>query len=191
MDSILAYEIGAVFLFAAMLMFGSAHGLIPRSLRNIGVPIIVGVALVGFAIFRFGPELYANARSTATPWFAMPEPAPAEATPAEPQPPAPPPAKSAATKAYAPKPADPGANSIVIRDVVSEPAQPAPSIEAAPPITAESQSTKKVADATPLAYATGDSPDGSSPYDSGAKRVVKSIGHFLHIGGKKKDPAAQ
>src|ERR1700677_2901799 len=108
MDSI-AFEMGAVFLLAGLLMFASAHGFIPRSLRNIGAPILVGVALVGFLIWRFGTDLYANARSNvgpwfatswfATSWFATAEPAQAEASPAGPAPSgkiaAPRPAKSA------------------------------------------------------------------------------------------------
>jgi hypothetical protein len=187
-NSTLAYEIGAVFLFAAMLMFGSAHGFIPRSLRNIGAPVIVGVALVGFLIWRFGPDLYANARSTAAPWFATPEPATSAPARSE-APPTPAattgPVKSTAEKAHASKQPYPAANGIVIRDVIPVPAEPARPIEAAPPI-AETQSTGKVAEAAPVADSTG-----SSPYDSGAKRAVKSIGHFLHIGGKKKDPEAQ
>jgi hypothetical protein len=187
-NSTLAYEIGAVFLFAAMLMFGSAHGFIPRSLRNIGAPIIIGVALVGFVIWRFGPDLYANARSTAAPWFATPEPAtPAPASSeALPTPTAATdPVKSATAKAHVANQAHPAANGIVIRDVVPVPAEPARPIIAAPPI-AETPAAGKVAEAAPEADATG-----SSPYDSGAKRAVKSIGHFLHIGGKKKEPDPQ
>jgi hypothetical protein len=172
---------GAVFLLAAMLMFGSAHGLIPRSLRNAGAPILVGVALVGFLIWRFGPDLYTAARSNAAPWFATAEPAPVGPAPS-----------GKAPAARAAKSAAPSVKGIVIREVVSaptEPARPAEALIAAKPIAEKPIAEKpiEVADAKPAAP---ESSSGSSPYDSGVKRAVKSVGHFLHIGGEKK-PAAQ
>jgi hypothetical protein len=185
MNSI-AYEMGAVFLLAAMLMFGSAHGFIPRSLRNAGAPIVVGVLLVGFLTWRFGPDLWENARSNASPWFATSQPAPAEPSPSQPASSQPAPAG----KAPAPRPAKsvaPSVTGIVIREVVPSPIELSPT-EPAPPVIVAGPITDKpieVADAKPAPESSG-----SSPYDSGVKRAVKSVGRFLHIGGKKA-PAAQ
>jgi hypothetical protein len=177
-NSTLAFEIGAVFLFAAMLMFGSAHGFIPRSMRSVGAPILVGVVLVGFLMWRFGPDLYANMRSTAAPWFAS-ESATSEASPAKTSETgnasARAPVKSAAPKAHAAKQAYPAANKVVIRDVVTAP-EVHPAVEPA----------QLAAAPAPVADASD-----TSPYDSGVKRAVKSVGHFLHIGAKRKEPAAQ
>jgi hypothetical protein len=190
MNSI-AYEMGAVFLLAAMLMFGSAHGFIPRSLRNAGAPIVAGVLLVGFLIWRFGPDLWENARSNGSPWFASSQPAPA--APASSQPASSQPAP--AGKAPAPRPAKsvaPGVTGIVIREVVPaptelSPAEPAPPVIVAGPIADKPVAEKPigVADAKPAPESSG-----SSPYDSGVKRAVESVGRFLHIGGKKA-PAPQ
>jgi hypothetical protein len=180
MNSI-AFELGAVFLLAGMLMFGSAHGFIPRSLRNIGAPILIGVALVGFLIWRFGPDLYATARSNAAPWFATSEFATSEPVQAE-----------EAPATHPAKPVTPDAKAIVIREVVS-PAEAAPppargvtEKSAEKPIAQEPIAAKPVDEA-----AQKPTPESSanSPYDSGVKRAVKSVGRFLHIGGKKEQPA--
>lgn len=183
MNSI-AFELGAVFLLAGMLMFGSAHGFIPRSLRNIGAPILVGVALVGFLIWRFGPDLYAAARSNAAPWFATSEsatsaPAQAEAAPAGPAP------SGKAPAARPVKPVTPDAKAIVIREVVSPP-ETAPPAVTEKPIAEEPVAEEPIADA---AQKPAPESSASSPYDSGVKRAVKSVGRFLHIGGKKEQPA--
>ena len=58
MTSTLAYEIGALFLLAALLMYGTVGGFIPRSLSTgSGLPILLGVVVLAFAIYRFGPDL--------------------------------------------------------------------------------------------------------------------------------------
>jgi hypothetical protein len=154
-------------------MFGSAHGLIPRSVRNIGAPILIGVALVGFLIWRFGPDLYSNMRSNAAPWFATSAPASNGQSPARPAP-------AAAPAPHQSKPAAPAVQGIVIREVVSAPApEPAPTVIVAVPV--EDAASKP---------AEQSSSDGSA-YDSGVKRAAKSVGRLLHIGGKKKDQAPQ
>jgi hypothetical protein len=196
MNSI-AFEMGAVFLLAGMLMLASAHGLIPRSLRNIGAPILVGVVLAGFLIWRFGPDLYANARSNAAPWFAASwfataEPAQAEAHPAGPAP------SGKAPATHRAKLVTQDAKAIVIREVVSAPAEATPPAVAVSetPVAEEPIAAKPVA-AKPIPPKSVDdavakpAPEssGSSPYDSGVKRAVKSVGRFLHIGGKKEQPA--
>ncbi len=157
MNSI-AYEMGAVFLLAAMLMFGSAHGFIPRSLRNTGAPILIGVALLGFLIWRFGPDLYANARSNVAPWLTTSQPPRADPASAPAPSPAPHPAK----------PSAPRVEGIVIREVVSPPAEAAPAlVEASKPVDTLAQEPHN---------------------DRGVKRAVKSVGHFLHIGRHKEQP---
>jgi hypothetical protein len=176
----IAFEMGAVFLLAGMLMFGSAHGLIPRSVRNIGAPILVCIALFGFLMWRFGADLMANARANAAPWFATSassQPAPAQPAPASPS--------------HAAKVAPPAVKGIVIREVVSAPAEPGPA--AVQPVAAKAipdMPTPKIpieeADAKPAPQSSG-----NSPYDSGVKRAVTSVGHFLHIGGKKQSQAPQ
>jgi hypothetical protein len=190
MNSI-ACEIGAVFLLAAMLMFGSAHGFIPRSLRSAGAAIVVGVVLVGFLVWRFGPDLYSNFRSTVEWGFPSFQAPPPEASPSGPAP-APHPAKSAASISTSVRQPDPNPTTIVIREVVPAPAEPTP--PAAQPIVETLPTGKPIAgkpvqdaDAKPAAESSG-----SSPYDSGVKRAVKSVGSFLHIGGsRKKEPALQ
>ncbi|HEY1755946.1 MAG TPA: hypothetical protein VGG72_11155 [Bryobacteraceae bacterium] len=182
----IAFEMGAVFMLAGMLMFGSAHGLIPRSVRNIGAPILICIALFGFMLWRFGGDLMANARANAAPWFATSAPATSSpatsgsATAGSSQP-----ALSLPNQASTPfparKPAAPAVERIVIREVVAAPAESAPP---APALVAEKAVEGAEGKVSPEAA-------GSSPYDSGVKKAVKSVGHFLHIGGKKKDQAPQ
>jgi hypothetical protein len=169
----IAYELGAVFLLAAMLIFGSVHGFIPRSLRNAGVPVIVCVALFGFLIWRFGPDLWANARLNAAPWLAN-----SSASPASPavEVPAPPPLPA--------KPPVPSVKGIVIRDVLTPPE--IPPVPEVPRRIVVAPFEKPAEDADEKAAAEV---AGSSPKDHGVKKAVKSVGRFLHIGGKKEQPA--
>jgi hypothetical protein len=151
-----------------MLMFGSAHGLIPRGLRNAGAPICVGVALLGFLIWHFWPDLYANARSirALAPNFVTSRPAPAAATPAAR------PARSSAPHSRAAKLPEAKWKTIIVDDSVPALTEPVPA-----PLATPAQS----ADTTPSAESSG-----SAPHHNGAKRAIKSIGHFLHIGPRKK-----
>jgi hypothetical protein len=187
MNSSLAYEIGAVFLFAAMLMFGTAHSVIPKSVRNIGAPVFVSVALAGFLIWRFGPDLYANMRSNAAPWFPAAEPIPAET--ASPAPTAvPDKSKPFAPKANVSGQVNPNRNGVVIHDFA--PASPDVALPAVQAVV-ETLPAEKPAGTRGKEpeekFRTDDS--AGSPYDSGVKRAVKSVGHFLHIGRKKEPPS--
>jgi hypothetical protein len=175
MDSI-AFEMGAVFLLAGMLMFGSAHGFIPRSLRNLGAPILVVGALIGFLVWRFGADMSANAHATIrsiSGSSSTSSGAPPGETVTGGKATTPNPEKSAiARQKY------PSSNGIVIRDARPSETQPVP-----PPDNAVAEHGA----GEPAAKPAPDSTDStvSSPYDSGAKRAVKSVGRFLHIGGKK------
>jgi hypothetical protein len=191
MDSV-AFEMGAVFLLAGMLMFGSAHGFIPRSLRNIGAPILVVGALIGFLIWRFGADMSVNARETirsisapgSTSRGATPEASSGE-TAASGKATTPDPERRAI-----PKQKYPSSNVIVIRDAgPTETAGPAPSTA---PAASEPAVQQAAEPQTKPAAKSSDSPVSSpvsSPYDSGAKRAVRSVGRFLHIGEKKQTSA--
>jgi len=197
MFSTFAYEIGAVFLLAALLMYGTVSGLIPRAFRaGKPAPIFFGIALLGFAIYRFGPDLYAGWLSigAVAPSLTSSRPTPAEATPA------PHPVRPAASKANAQRQPNSGWKTIVLNDSVPAPTEPAPPVGKAIEDTdakpaAESPTLTERADTTPAAESsaltgqTGRKAAGesccNSPYDSGAKRAIKSIGHFLHIGQRK------
>jgi len=193
--STFAYEIGAVFLLAALLMYGTVSGLVPRALKaGKPGPIVLGVALLGFVIYRYGPDLYAGWLSigSVAPSLTSSRPTPAEPTPA------PRPVKSAASRANTQRQSNSSWKAIVLNDSV--PAEPAPlvgkpieDVDAKPAL--ESSAPTEHADTTPAAAsysATGDTGRKAaeksccnSPYDSGAKRAIKSIGHFLHIGPRK------
>jgi hypothetical protein len=174
MNQLLAYQIGGVFLLAAMLMFGSSHGLIPRSLRNAGTTMCVGVALFGFLIWHFWPDLYAKARSIGAlaPSLTTSRPAPAPASR---------PKRSAAPHASATKQPETKWKTIIVDDSV-----PA----ATGPVPTPSSGTGADTASKPAAESSSSSP-GSSTNDSGAKRAIKSVGHFLHIGPKKKPANAE
>jgi len=122
----IAFEMAAVFLLAALLMFGSAHSLIPRSLGNAGGPVVVGALLLAFLIWRFWPDLYATARSNAAPWLAAPSPAATAPAPAQPSPSQPAPAAKALALRPASPVAAPGVKGIVIREVLPATIEPAP-----------------------------------------------------------------
>ena len=53
MNSQLAYEIGAVFLLAALLMFGSVRGFSGRFRLGGGTMVALGVALVAFGVYHY------------------------------------------------------------------------------------------------------------------------------------------
>jgi hypothetical protein len=167
MNQLLAYQIGGLFLLAAMLIFGSAHGLIPRGLRNAGAPICVGVALLGFLIWHFWPDLYASARSIGALAPSLTTSRPAPAVPA-----------SAALPKRSPAHASPAKQpetkwkTIIVNDSV--------------PVATESVSTPIAGPAESASTTPAAESSGSASHDGSAKRAMKSIGHFLHIGRKKK-----
>lgn len=174
-----AYEIGAVFLLAALLMFGTMSGFIPRSFRaGKPAPIVLGVLMLGYALYRFGPDLSAGWRSIVanSPNIASPHPTPAASTLATPAP--------ATPHARATHPATHRQTTAIDGSV--------PTLSGSAPVANPAEAPG--ADATPLAKplfaangapAPSGEPPGGSPYDSGIKRVFKSVGHVLHIGRRK------
>ncbi len=174
MISTLAYEIGAVFLLAALLMYGTANGLVPRSLR-VGktFPVLLAAGVLAFAIYRFGPDLYADwlSATAVAPGVPAIRPTPAGRTPA------PGPAKSGAAPVRAAKQPDTNRKTIIVESV------PAPADPAATPVDkpAENAADAKTVTDTKTAAKSSD----SSPYDSGVKRAIKSVGRFLHVERRK------
>jgi hypothetical protein len=200
MISTFAYEIGAVFLLAALLMLGTVSGFVPRILRTGAAPIFFGVALLGFVVYRFGPDLYAGWLSIGAVAPSLASSRPALAGPV----PAPEPTRSAAPHAHAAKQPEAHWKTIIIDDSVPAATEPPPppgrlieDADAKPAV--QSSALTEHADTTPAAKSsalTGDTGNAAaesccnSPYDSGIRRAVKSIGHFLHI-GRKKEQAPQ
>jgi hypothetical protein len=175
MTSTPAYEIGAIFLLVALLMYGTLSGFIPRSFHaGKPAPIILGVLLLGYALYRFGPDLSSGWRSIANPPnSASPHPTPAAATPATPGPSHAKAMRSATHRQTA-------ANDSV--PILSGPAPLANPAEA--PGAYQTQPAKPLVAANGAPAPSGE-PTSGSPYDSGVKRAIKSVGHFLHIGRKR------
>jgi hypothetical protein len=165
MISTIALEIGGTFLLAALLMYGTMTGLLPRvfhARKPAGVVLVVLLAAVAF--YYFGPDL-------SPAWRAA-------IAPAAPRPPAVPkfPARSAESpkpRASASRPA-PRAEITILED----PPAPAPEIEPAPEAAAADASRSAATAAAPLS--------NDSPYDSGIKRGIKRVGRLLHI---RKEPS--
>lgn len=177
MISTLAYEIGAVFLLAALLMYGTANGFVPRFLR-VGktFPVLLAAGTLAFAVYRFGPDVYADWLSTAA---VAPRLTPSQPTPAAPAS-APPPRKSGAHQARATQQPEANSKTLVIVESVPAAADPAATPAEKP---AENAANTKTAAATDTKAAAKSS--DSSPYDSGVTHAIKSVGRFLHIGHKK------
>jgi len=171
----IAYEIAAVFLLAALLMmYGRVSALLPRSLRG-AIPILFVVALLGFAIYGFWPDLYAALWSAAGDGLS-----PAAARPAST--PGPKGSKSSPPNAKAEKPSTPHWKTTVVDDSVPQSTRSGPA----------SVRTVEDADGLPGAPAASGPEEKSSTADSGgspsggkAKRTIQSIGHLLHIGRPK------
>ena len=166
MFSTFAYEIGAAFLLAALLMYGTLSGFIPRTLRaGKSLPIFLAAALLLLAIYQFSPDLSAV-------WSSIRANAPDRVS----TPPAP------AVSASTPHPALPATPH---EDVKKRPAPRWKSIvldASVPPAIEPTAVTPEPAQISPPAAESS----GSSPYDSKAKRAVKAVGRFFHIGRKKK-----
>lgn len=162
MDQTLAYQIGAMFLLAALFMAGSrAKSLLGyQTLRALRMTaLIAGGALFAYIGYQKWPDIYAMARSA----VAGPEAPASSATPA----PAVVPASEVHRK---PKvPARPAAEQYIL---YSAPETPTPSSAASP---------VAVSPVTPAVASEPGVPESSSR----GKRVIKSVGRFLHIGPKK------
>lgn len=178
-----AYEIGGIFLLGALFMYGTLSGLIPRSFRA-GRPasIVLGVLLLGYALYRFGPDLSAGLRSVAGDPSSATSPRPTPAVVVlRPDKPAPP--RTKATRQPAPQ-----WKTTIVDDSVPQASEPAPEVVVSPPA---SRGGPENADAIPSAkpfvgaaespVPTAESPDGSA-YDSGVKRAIESVGHFVNFG---------
>jgi hypothetical protein len=176
--SAISFEIGAVFLFATLILYASMSGFLSRAFQaGKPAPIILGVFILGLVAYRFRPDLStawhsltANTRDAVTPALTpAPTPSPAAASPARP-PTKRPPARWKGTVAYE-------------MDTPRASAQQAMS-SAAPAAAALPQSAPDAQNA-PLAVKDQSADmSGDSPYDSGLKRAAKRVGRFLHIGRK-------
>lgn len=168
MDTI-AYEIGAVFLLAALLMYGTLGGFIPRHLKGgAAFAVLAGIAALGFVVYHFAPDLYALWRPSyaGSPSLTTSRPAPVAVKPVPRR------AKSSPPVARAKKEPDANWKTTIVDGSVPAAAEPAVT-----PVPKAAEDVQTKPDDTPKYE--------SSPYDSRTKRAIKSIGHFLHIERKK------
>jgi hypothetical protein len=176
-----SYEIGAVFLLAALLMYATKSGFIAPSFpAGKVVPISLGLLLLGFGIYHFGPDLSAGWRSMFANATRMASPGQAPAVGAR----VPHPAVPAASHAKTAKQWAPHWKTIVVEDSVLPPTKPTPA--SANPVPA-STSTEVPEQAYPIPSAkpSGAESTGGSRHDHGIKRAVKGVGRFLHVGRGK------
>jgi hypothetical protein len=171
----LAYQIGAVFFLAALMILGTmTRGLFPLGwFKNVTLTLgIVTVIVGGYAVYRvlpdisswfhFGPE---EATTHAAP---VATPAPVQAPKAQVKRSMVPAAAAPVATAEAPAPVV-----VVIREVDT------PAVKSAePPAVTEEPASTPVVVRNP---ATEPDPEGKG------KKVLRSVGRFLHI-VKKKDP---
>lgn len=161
------FGIGAIFFLAALLMFGTKSGFLPRFFHagRTG-PAILGALLVVGALLQYGPEIWDEFSSGLSSIVGIgraaaprdsPKDLPATRTPASAAAP-PKPAKQAVQHA-------PAAAPVPTEVIVPEPVEV----------------IRVAAPDEPVAVQT-DSVD--DPYDSGLKRAVKHAGRFLHISKK-------
>ena len=161
MNSTLAYEIGAVFLLAALLMFGSVEGFVSKSFRfGPSTMVFLGVAVLGWGVYRYGWDLIRS-------WTPAGAATHLESSGPSAQhvelPPRPIVRRQPASRVAASDPVE-----------ILSPAAPlaAPSSAAPAPIP-ESADVPSPAD------------NGPDPYESGLKRGAKRVGRFMHIIPKK------
>jgi hypothetical protein len=190
--SVLAYQVGGVFLLAALVMYGTlVRGFIPDVFRNAKpVAIAFGLVVLALAVYQWYPGAYSRASSALTFDSAAPR---TSALPAS--------VESAAEPAYVPKritkPARRAARVEIPKPPVvapvpatSPPPETEPAVAEASPPETPLVAAAEVSPPAPAATAPPPpAPDPSVPESANrenpAKRVVKSIGHFLHIGRKK------
>jgi|GEM_PF-1865716 len=169
-----SYEIGAVFLLAALLMYGTRSGFILPSFQ-VGklTSIILGVLMLVFGIYHLGPDLSAA-------WSSMFASATNSASP--PQTPAieaaPRPSKPAASHAKAADQLAPHWKTVVVDDAVPAPTEAAQSsANASSPASPASEQADTTRSEKPPSSESSD----ESPHDRRIKRAVKRVGRFLHI----------
>lgn len=168
MTDTLAYQIGGVFFLAVLFMAGTmTRGLFPtRIFDNVKLTVfVVAVLLVGFVVYRGLPELssvldFLPASTTEAPS----QPAPAAA--------------AIKQKTPAPRPA------IKLLELHDAPAA-APTLVANPELpAAQPPRSDDAAESTPSWPAAPAQESGNR-----VTRAIASVGHFLHIGHAKYQPA--
>jgi hypothetical protein len=145
----LSFELGAIFLFCALLMYGTMSGFLPR--LRVSPAIAIALTLLGLlaAAWRWSPWLDLSLPNGF--WRASPAPVSAS----RPSPASTPVPQPKATKAV--QRIEVWHTTVV--EAVPQPVPPLTQTPAIPP-----QRTKS---------------DGSSPYDSKVKRAAKSVGRFF------------
>jgi hypothetical protein len=165
MNSQLAYEIGAVFLLAALLMFGSVQGFMGRFRLGGGAMVALGAAVVVFGLYHYWDQILALAAPTDSAAHVSAPAAPASA---------PAPVKRTPARRGSTRAPEPTEKIIVVEEVPAEriivPAAP----EKSPTAEKPEIETRSVPD-----------PCEKSPYESKARRAMKSMGCGLHIIRKK------
>jgi len=162
----LAYEIGAVFLLAAMLMWGSSARFFPNFRLGPGTLAAAGIALSVFAVFRYGGEVWSS--------FAPSASAAAPAT-----------AASVPARISTPLPVKPAAppphwKTVVVDQALAD-REAIPVAAAAAPAPAPEPKPLAAPVASQLSEAPPAGPCETSPYQSKIKRALKAAGCATHI----------
>ncbi|MBZ5677123.1 MAG: hypothetical protein LAP61_23000 [Acidobacteriia bacterium] len=188
MMTTVGYEIGAVFLLAALLMYGTRSGFsLPGLQAGKLIPIVLGVMVLVFGVHHLGPELAAGWRSMLMSPTSRESPRPAQVI----EPVAPPhtsvvdtvPAPPSRSPAKATRQSTPQWKTVVVDESLPSPTERAqPSADSFPP--ASPPATEQAPTPQPEKPLSVESPD-PSPHDHGVKRAFKRAGHFLHITREK------
>jgi hypothetical protein len=166
MNSQLAYEIGAVFFLAALLMFGSLPGLSRRFRLGGGAMVALGVALALFGVYHYWDQILALAAPTDSAEHVSAPAAPSSTSA---------PAKSAPANHRSTRAPEPIEKIIVVEQVPAERVI----VQAPDKLPAvEKPETETPPQSEP-------DPCEKSPYESKARRAMKSMGCGLHILRKK------
>jgi hypothetical protein len=169
MNSQLAYEIGAVFLLAALLMFGTAQGFTGRFRLGSGAMVVLAVATAAFGVYHYWDQILALVAPTDAAAHVSAPVTPASTSP---------PAESAAAKHHSIRTPEsaPTEKIIVVEEVLGERVNIPP---------ASNVPHSKVEDRTPEAdkpeAQSAPDPCEKSPYEGKARRALKSMGCGLHI----------
>lgn len=176
----IAYEIAGLFLLAALLMYGTLSGFLPKVFRaGKAVPWFLGAAAALFGLYYFAPDI-------SRVWSSLTG-SPSEVTSTEPVQPSQ--SKTTSPVLIQKRPAAP-VTSHAVTDWKTVTADPSIPIATATP-TNGSDGTLRSADAPVQVNAAPKAPppdaesSGDSPFDSGIQRAAKHVGRFLHIGRRK------
>lgn len=176
MDSTLAYEIGAVFLFAAMVMFGTWTGLTKKLFGLFGTKSIIALLAAGlcFVFYQYSSQILAalplgsseSSRESAVPASARAVPAsPAVSTTSAASA-----MRSSRTAASSAKPVEHW------KTVVVEESTPAPQVAPPPAPIQETPAAVEPAKVDPC---------DKSQYQGKLKRWMKSAGCAIHVVPRK------